>query len=63
VSKTVPRYCKCEKTIAGKADAAGIGIPASIISVWYRSIPVPDSPAFRHLKKLHKGTGAVGVAK
>jgi hypothetical protein len=61
------------------ADAAGIGIPASSISVRYRSIPVlnwvpiitvwdwfryqlfcwfryrtdwmPDSPAFRHLKK------------
>jgi hypothetical protein len=24
------------------ADAAGIGIPASCISVWYRSIPIPD---------------------
>ncbi len=48
-----------------EADAAGIGIPASSISVRYRSIPVPDfgtlipvpdSLAFRHLTKLHKGT-------
>jgi hypothetical protein len=49
--------------------AAGIGIPASSISVRYRSIPVPDwgtlipvpdNPAFRHLTKLHKGTSTVG---
>jgi len=55
-------------SIAGigiEANAAGIGIPASSLSLRYRSIlvpdlgtliPVPDSPAFRHYKKLHKGT-------
>jgi hypothetical protein len=32
-----------------KVDAAGIGIPASYISVRYRSIPVPDwDPLFRY---------------
>jgi hypothetical protein len=48
-----------------ETDADGIGIPASSISVQLRSIlapdwgtliPVPDSPAFQHLTKLHKGT-------
>jgi hypothetical protein len=52
-----------------EADAAGIGIPASSISVRHRSIPVPDwdplipvldSPAFRHLTKLHEGTSTEG---
>ena len=52
-----------------EADAAGIGIPASSISVQYHSIPVldwgtlipvPDSPSFRHLTKLHKGTSTEG---
>ncbi len=59
------------KHIAGhriEADAAGIGIPASSISVRYRSIPVPDwdtlipvpdSPAFQHFEKLHKDTRTV----
>ncbi len=28
--------------IGNGAEAAGIGIPASGISVWHRSIPVPD---------------------
>jgi hypothetical protein len=57
--------------IAIEADAAGIGIPASSISVRYRSIPVPDwgtlipvqdSPAFRRLTKLHKGTSTEGIS-
>ncbi len=48
-----------------EANATGIGITASSLSVRYRSIlvldlgtliPVLDSPAFRHYKKLHKGT-------
>jgi hypothetical protein len=46
-----------------EADAVGIGIPASSISVRYFSIlvldcgtliPVPDSPAFRHNKNCKK---------
>jgi hypothetical protein len=52
-----------------EADAAGIGILATSISVRYRSIPVSDwgtlipvpyTPAFRHLTKLHKGTSTEG---
>jgi hypothetical protein len=52
-----------------ETDAAGIGIPASSISGRYRNIPVPDrgtlipvpdSPALRHLTKLHKGTSTEG---
>jgi hypothetical protein len=48
--------------IGVEVDAAGIGIPTSSITVRYRSIPVqvwgalipvPDSPAFWHYKKLH----------
>jgi hypothetical protein len=48
---------------ASRANAASTGIPASIISVRYRSIPVPDwgtlisvpdSPAFRHFKNCTK---------
>jgi hypothetical protein len=47
-----------------EADAAGIGILASSISIRYLSIlvldwgtlnPVLDSPTFRHLTKLHTG--------
>ncbi len=47
-------------SIGIEADAAGISIPASSISVRYRCIPVPDwgtlipvpdIPAFRHLIK------------
>ncbi len=33
---------KSQLGIGGEADAASIGIPASGISVRYRSIPVPD---------------------
>jgi hypothetical protein len=53
------------QSLIDEADDAGIGIPASSISFRYRSIsvpdwgtliPVPDSPAFRHLTKLHKDT-------
>ncbi len=55
--------------IGVNADVASIGIPASSISVRYRSIPVPDwgtlipvpdCPAFRHLTKLHNGTSTEG---
>jgi hypothetical protein len=31
-----------ELGIGIEADAAGIAIPASVISVWYLSITVPD---------------------
>ena len=30
------------RVIAIEADAGGMGIPASSISVWYRSISIPD---------------------
>jgi hypothetical protein len=41
-----------------KADAAGIGIPASLISVQYRSIPVPDLvPLFRY--QIGSGIGII----
>jgi hypothetical protein len=50
--------------IGNKADAAGIGIPASDISVWNKSIPGPDRvPLFRYQTGsgiwllLHSGTG------
>jgi hypothetical protein len=51
------------------ADATGIGIPASSISVrypcipvldWGILIPVPVSPAYRHLTKLHNGASTEG---
>ncbi len=61
-----PFCCKLAQLGIGiEANATGIGIPASSLSVRYRSIlvpdletliPVPVSPAFRHYKKLHKGT-------
>jgi hypothetical protein len=57
-------------TIAGigiEVDAAGIGIPASCISVRYKSIPVPDwVPIFRYQTGsgigifVHSGTGLTG---
>ncbi len=52
-----------------EAEAVGIGFPAASISVRYPSIPVPlwgtlipvpDSRAFRHLTKLHKGMSTEG---
>jgi hypothetical protein len=35
-----------------EADNAGIGIPASSISVQYRSIPVPDWGTRENLKSI-----------
>jgi hypothetical protein len=50
-----------------EADAAGIGISASYISVRYRSIPVPDWVLiFRYRTGsgisifVHSGTGLIG---
>jgi hypothetical protein len=51
-----------------EVEAAGIGIPASCISVRYRSIPVPDwVPLFRYPTGsgigffVHSGTGLTGL--
>ncbi len=70
--KPSPFCCKLAKLGIGiEANATGIGILASSLSVRYRSIlvpdlgtliPVPNSPAFRHYKKMHKGTTSTVVS-